>query len=52
VQILARGKREILGEQRVPAKKRVVNRLDLGSLASSVIKVRKTGGKKCRNLKP
>jgi hypothetical protein len=52
VQILARGKREILGEQRVPAKKRVVNRLYLGSLASSVIKVRKTGGKKCWNLKP
>jgi hypothetical protein len=52
VQILARGKREILGEQRVPAKKRVANRLYLGSLASSVIKVRKTGGKKCWNLKP
>jgi hypothetical protein len=47
VQILARGKREILGEQGVPAKKRVVNRLYSGSLASSVIKVRKTRRKKC-----
>jgi hypothetical protein len=47
VQNLSRGKREILGEQRVPAKKRVVGRLYLGSLASSVNKVRKTGGKKC-----
>ena len=51
-QILSKEKREILGEQRVPAKKRAVNRLYLGSLASSVIKVRKTGGKKWWNLKP
>jgi len=40
-------KREILGEQRVPAQKRAVNRLYLNSFAGSVTKVRKARGKKC-----
>ena len=49
-QILSKRKREILGEQRVPAKKRAVNRLYLSSFAGSVTKVtkvRKARGKKC-----
>jgi len=45
--ILSREKREILGEQRAPAKKRAVNRLYLSSFAGSVTKVRKPRGKKC-----
>lgn len=45
VQILSNEKREMLGEQRVPAKKRGVNRSS--SFAGSFTKVRKARGKKC-----
>ena len=44
VQILSNEKKEMLGEQRVPAKKRAVNRLYSGSFAGSVTKVRKARG--------
>jgi hypothetical protein len=47
-QILSKEKGEILGEQRVPAEKRAVNRLNLNSLAGSVTKVRKPGGRNVR----
>ena len=46
-QILSKEKREILGEQGLPAKKRAVNRLCLSSFAGSVTNVSKTRGKKC-----
>jgi len=47
VQILSSEKREMLGEQRVPAKKKVVTHLYLSSFAGSVTNVRKTRRKKC-----
>jgi len=46
-QILSKEKREILGGQRVPAKKRAVDRLFSSSFAGSVTNVRKTRRKKC-----
>lgn len=46
-QILSKEKREILGEQGLPAKNRAVDRLHLSSFAGSVTKVRKARGKKC-----
>jgi hypothetical protein len=41
----------MLGEQRVPAKKRAVNRLCVSSIAGSVTKVRTARGKKCCKVK-
>ena len=46
-QILSKEKREILGEQRVLAKERGVDRLFSSSFAGSVTNVRKTRRKKC-----
>lgn len=50
-QILCYEKREMLGEQGVPARTTAGNRLCLSSDAGSVIKAGKAGGKKCYNLK-
>ena len=48
-QILSKEKREMLGEQRVPAKKRAVNRLYLSSFAGSVTNgQKKPGGRNVR----
>jgi len=46
-QELSNEKREMLGEERVPAKKWAVNRLYLSSFAGSVTNVKKTRRKKC-----
>ena len=51
VQTLSNEKKEMLGELRVPAKRRAVHRSCFGSFAGSVTKIRKARGKICYNLK-
>ena len=51
VQILSNEKKEMFGEQRVPAIIGAVNRLGLRSVAGSVTEASKSRGKKCNNMK-
>jgi hypothetical protein len=51
VQILSNEKKEILGEQRVSAKKKAVHRSRFNSFVGSFTKIRNARGKICYNLK-